>query len=46
VGANAGLTGDFRGKGQKLGSLDYAEGETMMADSAAISRYNGKRYAF
>ena len=31
---NAGLTGDFRGKGQKLGSLDYAEGETMMAVNA------------
>ncbi|HNR22046.1 MAG TPA: SDR family NAD(P)-dependent oxidoreductase [Steroidobacteraceae bacterium] len=31
---NAGLTGDFRGKGQKLGSLDYAEGEAMMAVNA------------
>jgi NAD(P)-dependent dehydrogenase (short-subunit alcohol dehydrogenase family) len=31
---NAGLTGDFRGKGQQLGSLDYAEGETMMAVNA------------
>ncbi len=31
---NAGLTGDFRGRGQKLGSLDYAEGETMMAVNA------------
>jgi NAD(P)-dependent dehydrogenase (short-subunit alcohol dehydrogenase family) len=31
---NAGLTGDFRGKGQTLGSLDYAEGETMMAVNA------------
>lgn len=31
---NAGLTGEFRGAGQKLGSLDYAEGETMMAVNA------------
>jgi NAD(P)-dependent dehydrogenase (short-subunit alcohol dehydrogenase family) len=31
---NAGLTGDFRGKGQQLGSLDYAEGEAMMAVNA------------
>jgi NAD(P)-dependent dehydrogenase (short-subunit alcohol dehydrogenase family) len=31
---NAGLTGDFLGRGQKLGSLDYAEGETMMAVNA------------
>jgi NAD(P)-dependent dehydrogenase (short-subunit alcohol dehydrogenase family) len=31
---NAGLTGDFMGQSQKLGSLDYAEGETMMAVNA------------
>jgi NAD(P)-dependent dehydrogenase (short-subunit alcohol dehydrogenase family) len=31
---NAGLTGEFRGPGQKLGSLDYAEGERMMAVNA------------
>ena len=31
---NAGLTGDFRGKGQRLGTLDFAEGETMMAVNA------------
>ncbi len=31
---NAGLTGDFLGRAQKLGSLDYAEGETMMAVNA------------
>lgn len=31
---NAGVTGDFRGKGQKLGTLDYAEGEAMMAVNA------------
>ena len=31
---NAGSTGDFRGKGQKLGTLDYAEGEVMMAVNA------------
>lgn len=31
---NAGLTGEFRGAGQKFGSLDYAEGETMMAVNA------------
>ncbi|MCU0758623.1 MAG: SDR family NAD(P)-dependent oxidoreductase [Steroidobacteraceae bacterium] len=31
---NAGLTGDFRGEGQRLGSLDYAEGEAMMAVNA------------
>jgi NAD(P)-dependent dehydrogenase (short-subunit alcohol dehydrogenase family) len=31
---NAGLTGDFLGKAQKLGSLDFAEGEAMMAVNA------------
>jgi NAD(P)-dependent dehydrogenase (short-subunit alcohol dehydrogenase family) len=31
---NAGLTGDFRGPGQKLGTLDFAEGEAMMAINA------------
>jgi NAD(P)-dependent dehydrogenase (short-subunit alcohol dehydrogenase family) len=31
---NAGSTGDFRGPGQKLGSLDFAEGEAMMAVNA------------
>jgi len=31
---NAGDTGDFRGSSQKLGSLDYAEGERMMAVNA------------